>query len=104
MAPKGATRQTGRPFIRAELAAAYALKGEIERAAAELAEARRLSPADRYSSIARTEAFGSFRAAEGPRVVRKNLLRRPQAGRNAGGMKRRPWGALRRIDVLRRHA
>ena len=31
------------PFVRAFLASAYALKGESERAAAELAEARRLS-------------------------------------------------------------
>ena len=34
------------------LAAAYALKNETERAAAELAEARRLSRDNRYSSIA----------------------------------------------------
>ena len=42
--------------IHASLAAAYALKGETERAAAELAEARRLSGDDRYSSIARLKA------------------------------------------------
>jgi hypothetical protein len=35
------------------LAAAYALKDEIQRAVAELAEARRLSGDGRYSSIAR---------------------------------------------------
>ena len=40
-------------FFRAWLAAAYALKGERERASAELAEARRLVTDDRYSSIAR---------------------------------------------------
>jgi TolB-like protein/DNA-binding winged helix-turn-helix (wHTH) protein/Tfp pilus assembly protein PilF len=40
------------------LAAAYALKGETERAAAELAEARRLSGDGRYSSIARAKADG----------------------------------------------
>jgi len=39
--------------IRANLASVYALKGETERAAVELAEARRLSSDDRYSSIAR---------------------------------------------------
>jgi adenylate cyclase len=39
------------------LASAYALKGESGRAAAELAEARRLSRDDRYSSIARVKAF-----------------------------------------------
>jgi adenylate cyclase len=42
------------------LAAACALKGETERAAAELAEARRLVRDDRYSSIARLKASGYF--------------------------------------------
>jgi len=41
---------------RAMLASAYALKDETERAAAELAEARRLNRDDRYSSIARLKA------------------------------------------------
>jgi adenylate cyclase len=40
----------------ASLASAYALKGETERAAVELAEARRLVGDDRYSSIARLRA------------------------------------------------
>jgi adenylate cyclase len=46
------------PFVHAFLAATYALKGGdfTERAAAELAEARRLSSDDRYSSIARLRA------------------------------------------------
>ena len=48
------------PFTHACLASAYALKGETERAAAELAEARRLSGDDRYSSIARLKAVGYF--------------------------------------------
>ena len=43
-----------RPF----LASAYALAGESERGAAELAEARRLSLDDRYSSLARLRAVG----------------------------------------------
>jgi adenylate cyclase len=42
-------------IIRGDLAAAYGLAGETERAAAELAEARRLSPDDRYSSLARLQ-------------------------------------------------
>jgi len=50
------------PYIRAWLASAYALKGETERAAVELAEARRLSGDDRFSSIARLKALGYFRA------------------------------------------
>jgi TolB-like protein/Tfp pilus assembly protein PilF len=41
------------PAHHSRLASAYALRGEIERAAAELAEARRLAGDDRYSSIAR---------------------------------------------------
>jgi adenylate cyclase len=47
-----------RPFTRSSLAVAYALKGETELAAAELAEARRLSPDGRYSSIARLKTVG----------------------------------------------
>jgi tetratricopeptide (TPR) repeat protein len=48
------------PGVHARLAAAYALKSETERAASELAESRRLSPDDRFSSIARLsrENFG----------------------------------------------
>jgi hypothetical protein len=48
------------PGIRANLASAYALKGESERAAAELAEARRLSPTGRFSSIAKLKAAQYF--------------------------------------------
>ena len=44
------------PGIRAWLASAYALIGETERAAAELAEARRLNSDGRFSSIARLKA------------------------------------------------
>jgi adenylate cyclase len=46
----------GHPATQRFLASAYALKGEIGRAAATLAEARRLNPDDRYSSIARLRA------------------------------------------------
>ncbi len=44
------------PNVHVDLAAAYALKGETDRAATELAEARRLSPDGRYSSITRLRA------------------------------------------------
>jgi TolB-like protein/class 3 adenylate cyclase/cytochrome c-type biogenesis protein CcmH/NrfG len=47
-------------FTHASLASAYALKGENQRAAAELGEARRLSSDARYSSIARLKAVGYF--------------------------------------------
>jgi len=43
-------------LVHAWLAAAYALNGKTERAATELAEARRLSSDDRYSSISRLRA------------------------------------------------
>ena len=41
-------------------AAAYALNGEAERAATELAEARRLSREDRFSSVARLNATWDY--------------------------------------------
>ena len=44
------------PIHRSRLASAYALRGETERAIAELAEARRLSSDDRFSSIAQLRA------------------------------------------------
>ena len=50
------------PIIRAFLSAAYALNGDMERAALELAEAQRLSGEHRYSSIARVQTSGYFKA------------------------------------------
>ena len=44
-------------FNQVRLASAYALKGETERAAAELAEAQRLHGGDLFSSIACLKAF-----------------------------------------------
>ena len=74
------------PQFRTFLASAYALKGDTERAAAELAEARRLVGDDRYSSIARLRAAESWGSAEDPRPGRSDLLRRTTQGRDAGGM------------------
>ena len=56
---KARVANPGQSYVRAWLASAYALEGESERAATELAEARRLSSDDRYSSIARLKALGS---------------------------------------------
>jgi adenylate cyclase len=56
---KGRNLSPRNPLVHAWLAAAYGLKGETERAAAELAEARRLVGDDRYASIARVRAFGA---------------------------------------------
>ena len=50
------------PYLHAWLASAYARKGESERAAAELAEARKLVRDGRYSSIARLKAVEYFGA------------------------------------------
>jgi adenylate cyclase len=50
------------PIFRTLLASAYALKGETERALAELDEARRLVGDDRYSSIARLREVVSWGA------------------------------------------
>jgi TolB-like protein len=44
------------PFVHAHLASAYGLRGETARAAAELAEARRLNGGDLFSSIAHLKA------------------------------------------------
>ena len=48
--------------IRAALAAAHALNGDTERAAKELAEARRLSAHDRYSSLTRLRTIRNWGA------------------------------------------
>ena len=53
----------GVPQARANLASAYGLKGETERAAAELAEAQRLSANDRFSSIARLKRVSDLASA-----------------------------------------
>ncbi len=54
---KARSASPARPFIHGHLAAAYGLKGASERAAAALAEARRLSgDPERYSSIAQMRA------------------------------------------------
>ncbi len=45
---------------RAHLCSAYALKGDMERAAGELAEARRLSGDDRFTGLVRLEAVVDF--------------------------------------------
>jgi tetratricopeptide (TPR) repeat protein len=48
------------PQFHAYLASAYAVRDETERAAVELAEARRLGGDDRYSSIARLKAAAIY--------------------------------------------
>ena len=53
---KGRSARPTVPPPRSRLASAYALRGETERAAAELAEARRLDGGDLFSSIAHVKA------------------------------------------------
>ena len=55
-------------WVRAWLASAYALQGKSERAATELAEARRLSNDDRYSSVARLNSRGVWSAKARPQL------------------------------------
>ena len=62
------------PMVRAWLAAACALNGEAERAAAELAQARGLSRDGRYSSIARLQAAGHFGVPQIQASVEKTFL------------------------------
>jgi TolB-like protein/Tfp pilus assembly protein PilF len=57
---KARTANPEHPLPHAYLASARALKGETERADAELALARRLSGDDRYTSVARLTAVGPF--------------------------------------------
>jgi adenylate cyclase len=64
------------------LAAAYALKGDTERAAFELIEARRLSGDDRYSSIARVQNSGFFAVASIRMLLEPTLF----AGLRKAGM------------------
>jgi adenylate cyclase len=57
---KARSANPAHPPSRAATASSYALKGDTEGAATELAAARRLSSDDRYSSIARLKAVGYF--------------------------------------------
>ena len=72
-------------FVHASLASAYGLKGETERAAAELAEACRLTRR-RLIFEHRSLARRIFRGAKDPRLVRSYLLGRPAQGRHAGAI------------------
>jgi adenylate cyclase len=55
---KARSDDAGSSAVHAYLASAYALKGDLDRAYGELAEARRLAADNRFSSIARLNAVG----------------------------------------------
>jgi tetratricopeptide (TPR) repeat protein len=55
----------GHPNLRAALASAYGLKGETEHASNELAEVRKITGYERFSSIARLKEVGFFAQAPG---------------------------------------
>jgi tetratricopeptide (TPR) repeat protein len=57
---KARRTNAGLPYVHAGLASAYALSGDNKRAAFELAEARKLTSHDRFSSVARLSAVGYF--------------------------------------------
>jgi TolB-like protein/DNA-binding winged helix-turn-helix (wHTH) protein/Tfp pilus assembly protein PilF len=69
-------------YVRAWLASAYALEGKSESAAAELAEARRLSGNDRYSTVARLKAVGLFGVPKPPALLETTYF----AGLRKAGM------------------
>jgi adenylate cyclase len=59
---KARSAAPAKPFNHSSLAAAYALSGDLERAATELAEARRLIGEGSFSSIAKMKASGLWRS------------------------------------------
>jgi predicted Zn-dependent protease len=59
---KARSAAPAKPFIHIWLASAYVLKGETDRAATELAEARRLSGEGSFSSIAKIKASGLWKS------------------------------------------
>jgi adenylate cyclase len=59
---KARSADPAKPFNHSSLAAAYALSGDLERAATELAEARRLIGDGSFSSIAKIEAGRSWKS------------------------------------------
>ena len=59
---KGRSAGPAKPFIHLYLAAAYALGGDLRRAANELTEARRLRGEGSFSSIAKIKTSGLWRS------------------------------------------
>jgi TolB-like protein/class 3 adenylate cyclase/Tfp pilus assembly protein PilF len=83
---KARSAAPAQPFYHSRLAAAYALKGEIERAAAELAETQRLEAGVLFSSISRLKAFPGAGAWRGVPEVRALYEATYFAGLRKAGM------------------
>jgi TolB-like protein/class 3 adenylate cyclase/Tfp pilus assembly protein PilF len=79
---RGRSAMPALPIMHSRLASTYALRGETDHAAAELAEARRLSPDDRFSSIARLKAAGPWGVPKIPALFESTYF----AGLRKAGM------------------
>jgi TolB-like protein/DNA-binding winged helix-turn-helix (wHTH) protein/Flp pilus assembly protein TadD len=90
------------PGLWAHLAAVHALRGDVADAAADLAEARRLAPDDRFSSIARLRASQAWGVPQGRSHVRRHLFRRPAQGGRAGAVSTRAQAFSFRKRLLAR--
>src|SRR5215472_740901 len=75
------------PFAHGHLAAAYALKGNTERAAAELAEARRLKRRPSVCQPCPLAGRPILGSTKDPHSLRNHLFRRAPQGRTAGGVR-----------------
>jgi tetratricopeptide (TPR) repeat protein len=81
---KARVANPGVSYVRGTLAAAYALKGMTERAAAELAEARKLS--DVWSSLARLKKVQPYFSPKVQALAEPTLFAGLRLSRNAGRM------------------
>jgi tetratricopeptide (TPR) repeat protein len=66
--------EPGIPFVRAHLAAAYALRGNAEAATAELIAAQRLDSQGNFSSFARLKLLGQINQTRGARPEIRDLF------------------------------
>ena len=76
-----------RDIHHAQLAAAFGLKGDTERAAAGLPDAQKLSGNDRFSSIAHLTAFGNFGEPQIYALVESTFF----AGLRKAGCRKHEW-------------
>ena len=100
---KARTAMPAVPFHHSLLASAYALKGETEGAAAELAEARRLRGEGSFSSITKMKANGYFGVPKTRALFETTYFAGLRQGRDAGGVRPfRPRAYDRAVRRIRR--